>query len=121
MTDRRVLIVGSAGHAVIDALVGSLEDHGRDVLVVDESTVRKHVARHDISDILAGIEEYTANFKLLIVSPQELKRLYLCCLTALNRALLAAYHRAFHYGANTPVTLLAYTLARDGPKGADSP
>ena len=57
----------------------------------------------------------------LKLEPKEQKVLYLCCLMALYRELLAAQHRALKMGADMHLTLLAYILARDGTQFGDIP
>lgn len=122
MTQQRVLILNSASREVIRAVVAHMDGvEEYDVAVVDSDHIRRRKGR-GLAEILGEIESFVVTMPdFLKLDTQDQKILYLCCLMALYRALLAAQHRAHIMGVDMHLTLMAYILARDGPQFGDIP
>lgn len=121
MTQKRIVVVGagSVTQALVKALVDYVGDEGGVECIDDvreEIVNRSRRRRISIVDMLDGLEDWCAEMIRPLADPEELKRLYLCCLMALKRELLSAHHRVLAKGVEIPLTLMAFILARDGPR-----
>lgn len=114
MTQREVLVIGSASQSIVQALVHCLDESGRtDVIVIDGSERRQPDA--GLGEILSKLDDMLEWPAFLVIPAEDTRLFYLCCLLALYRKLLAVHDRADPVGVDTPLTLMAYILARDGP------